>query len=163
MRLSLGEKVLAILAALSDHVLGTHLGQQLLARYDARIAQLERELADIEAARARLDVAAEALTLATCAVVLSSFEPSPEGGILFEPGEEQETLLQTSINWMVKPGLASIREQARPGGQFAYELLPRWEAICAYLSELAERLEPQLAAHVRQNIQQVEIHTRKVN
>lgn len=163
MSISLGEKMLAILAALSDHLFGTHLGQRLLARYDARIAQLERELADIEMARARLDSAAEALTLSTCALVLSSFESSPEGGILFEPGGEQDALLQTSINWMVKPGLASIREHARPGGQFAYELFPRWEAICAYLAELAERLEPQLAAHVRQNIQQVQAHIRKAN
>jgi hypothetical protein len=151
------ERLLAFLATLSDRLLGTHLSERLVARYDARITSLRQELETIEAARARLDDNVEALVLSTCAVLLMGLGRSPDGGILFEPGVEREGLLQTSINMMVKPGLATIREHARPDGQFAYEVFPRWVEICDRLSNLVERIESQeAAAHVRQNIEQIQ-------
>lgn len=156
MSLNLGEKLLTFLTTLSDRWLGTHLAERLLARYDTKIARLRQELETIEAARAQLDASVEALVLSTCAVLLAALDRSPDGGILFEPDAEHEGLLQTSINMMVKTGLATIREQARPDGQFAYELFPRWAEICDHLSHLLERVESQeAAAHVRQNIEQI--------
>jgi len=157
MSLSLGEKLLAIFARESDRWLGTHLSERLLARYDARIAGLKQELASIESTRAQLDASSQALLLSTCLVLLAALESSPDGGILFEPSVEREDLLQTSINVMVKPGWATLREHARSNGEFAYELFPRWQAICEHLLHLSEQIEStDIAAHVRQSIDQLQ-------
>ena len=156
MSLSLGEKIVALVAASSDRWLGTHLAERLLARYDTRIAELKQQLAAIETARRHLDAASEALVTSTCAVMLAMLNRSPKGGILFEPGAENAGLLQTAINVLVKPGLGTIREHPRPGEQYAYELFPHWAEICDHLSRLSERIEsPELAAHVRQNVSHI--------
>jgi hypothetical protein len=156
MSLGLGEKLVAFVAALSDRWLGTHLAERILARYDARIAALKQELVVIEAARERLGIASEALVVSTCAVLLTGLERSSEGGILFEPDSEHESLLQSAIDVLVKPGLATIRDHARPGDRFAYELFPHWSELCEHLLRLSERLDsPDLAAHVRQNVSQI--------
>lgn len=160
MSLPLGEKVLALVAAFSDHWLGTHLAPRLLARYDARIERLKQELAVIEAARAKLGLNTQALVVSTCAALLTTFERSPDGGITFEPGAEHAGLLQTSINVLVKNDLASIREHARPGNIFAYELFPHWGLICDHLARLSDTIDSaDIAAHVRQNIEQIQAST----
>jgi hypothetical protein len=156
MSLGLSEKFVAFVAALSDRWLGTHLAERILARYDAHIAALKQELTAIEAARERLSIASEALVVSTCAVLLVGLERSAEGGIVFEPDSERESLLQSAINVLVKPGLATIRDHARPGNRFAYELFPHWNELCDHLLSLSERLDsPELAAHVRQNVNQI--------
>jgi hypothetical protein len=160
MSLPLGEKIMAVLAAFSDRWLGTHLGPRLLARYDARIEQLKQELAAIEAARTRLGLNTEALVVSTCTALLTTFERSPNGGLMFEPGAEHQDLLQTSINVLVKHDLASIREHARPGNTFAYELFPHWSQICDHLARLSDTIDSaDIAAHVRQNIEQIRAST----
>ncbi|MBN1887553.1 MAG: hypothetical protein JW850_06170 [Thermoflexales bacterium] len=156
MSLGLGEKLVALVVALSDRWLGTHLAERILARYDARIAALKQELAAIEAARDRLGTASEALVVSTCAALLAGLERSSAGGLLFEPGSEHESLLQSAIDVLVKPGLATVRDHARPGDRFAYELFPRWDELCDHLLRLSERIDsPELAAHVRQNVARI--------
>ncbi len=156
MSLSWGERLLAVVVGLSDRWLGTHLARRVLAQYDRRIAALQQQLTEIEAQRVQLQISSEALAVSTCAAVLAVLRSSPEGGILFEPGTEHEGLLQTSINMMVKPHLAAIREHPRPDGQFAYEVFPHWDKICEHLLALADRIESQdIAAHVRYNVEQI--------
>ncbi len=160
MSLPLGEKVLALLAAFSDRWLGTRLAPRLLARYDARIDELKQELTAIESARAKLGLNTQALVVSTCAALLTTFERSPDGGLMFEPGSEHQDLLQTSINVLVKHDLASIREHARPENTFAYELFPRWSQICDHLAHLSDEIDSaDIAAHVRHNIEQIRAAT----
>ena len=140
------------LLLMTDRLVGTHLVEWELAR---RQRALEHLVADVDAINRDLDALAENLAFYRLALCLIELKARSERNDLhdwlrFAPQSEgEESLLDSAIECLVKPRLASIEDELAGPGHYIYRLDPDWAAIIAQLrrgsvaSELMSWLEEQ--------------------
>lgn len=123
-----------------DRLFGTHLVEQELARHQIRVDQLVSQLRavnqDLGGMAERLDF----FRLVLCLIALKARSERDDLGdwLRFEPQSPgEETLLDSVIDYLVKPQLATIDAKPVDAGGYVYRLHPDWLAISACLSEAA--------------------------
>jgi hypothetical protein len=120
--------------------LGTRLVERELARRELRIEQLVHHM---EAINRDLDALAEELSLYRLALCLIELKHRSERDDLVEwlrfalESDNDEPLLDSAIECLVKPRLATIDAQPADTGKYVYRLHPDWPAIIAQLSATA--------------------------
>jgi hypothetical protein len=143
----------------TDRLLGTRLLERALAQ---KQAQIERLLTDMETVNQDLDALAQELAfyrLALCLLELKarSERDDVDDWLRFVPqgeGEQvsigDEAVLDSAIECLVKPRLATIDVVPAGAGGYIYHLHPDWAAIIAHLdgttiaSEIMSWLEKQI-------------------
>jgi hypothetical protein len=115
-----------------DYLFGSRLVEWELARRQRRI---ERLVEDVEAVDRELEVAARELEFyrtTLCLILLKSRSEctDAEDWLYFDPSaDEDEALLDTAIECLVKCELAGIDTIASEAGHYAYRIVPDWHAI----------------------------------
>ncbi len=143
----------AHLLLMIDRLLDTRLVEWELAR---RQLKIERLTTHIEVVNRDLDALAKGLVfyqLVLCLIGLKarSEHDNPDNWLRFAPqNDDNEPLLDSAIECLVKPRLASI--DAEPSGQdnYVYRLHPDWAAIIARLSDAA--VAPELLAWLKEQM-----------
>lgn len=121
----------------TDRLLGTQLVDWALAR---RQRQIERLVARLETINQGLEALAEELAfyqLGLCLIELKARSERDEldDWLRFAPrGGGGEPLLDSAIECLVKPRLATIDAEPVGSGNYVYRLHPDWAAIMAHLS-----------------------------
>lgn len=140
-----------------DRLFGTHFLDRELARYQVRIdALVER----VDVVSQEIDTLAEALaayrlTLCLIELQIRSERADLDDWLCFAPGAddelEDEGLLDSVIDCLVKPRLATVDVEPMGEGRYLYRVHPDWSAIQARLkgtqppSELLAWLDTQAA------------------
>jgi hypothetical protein len=123
-----------------DRLLGTHLVERELAR---RQLKIERLVARIEAVNRDLDVLAEDLVFYQLVLCLIELKARSERDDLDDwlrfasQDDADEPLLDSAIECLVKPRLASIDVEPSGLDNYIYCLHPDWAAIIARLNGTA--------------------------
>ena len=118
-----------------DKMLGTHLLDRELARYQVRIDALVKR---VDAVSQEIDTLAEALAAYRLTLCLIELQIRSERADLddwpcFAPGAdgrlEDEGLLDSVIDCLVKPRLATVDVEPMDEGRYLYRVHPNWSTI----------------------------------
>ena len=131
-------RALATSVTTLDILLDVRWGQRLLSRlanrWQARVAQLDQDLVELQRERDTLQAQAEALALYIAAVHLGARYLVQEE-LRFDPSDAQDKeILDSAINLLVKPRLATVDPHEVEPGRYVYYLEMDWTAIRARLS-----------------------------
>lgn len=153
-------RLLSISLAVMDRALGVRWGERLLAllaaRWQARLAQIDADLAALEEERAMVRLQAEGLALYTAITYLASRQLA-RGELCFDSAAPQdEQVLEANIDLLVKERLASVDVQEIEPGHYLYRLEPDWAEIQARLEEAARHAKPETADWLRDGSRLVE-------
>lgn len=140
----------AHLLSVLDSLLGTRLVEREMARRQAKIAWLVTQMSQLNR---DLDALAQVISLywlTQCLVGLKarSKRDDLDDWLCFAP-QDDEALLDSAIEHLVRPGLAAIDDEPAGSDNYIYRLYPDWAAIVARLesttvaSELMPWLEEQ--------------------
>lgn len=135
----------------ADRLFGTNLVERELTRHQARIAQLDDQLAQINRQLQNLAQNSQVYQTALYLTLLKarSERPEAEDWLQFRPEVDgEERLLQGLIDCLVKPRLAAIdvTPLESPPNAYTYRLRPDWPAVRAYLG--SNVLAPELEAWI---------------
>lgn len=142
----------------ADRLLGTHLVEWEL---DRRQRRIERLTAEMDAVNQHLDALNAKLSLHRLVFCLLELKARSERDDLhdwlrFAPHEEgEEAVLDSAIECLVKPRLASLDAEPGGSGHYVYRLHPDWPAIVARLrnasmvSDLASWLDERMPGTAR--------------
>ena len=123
-----------------DRLLGTHLVERELAR---RQFGIQRLVGQMEAINRDLDALAEELALYRLALCLVELKTRSERDDLADwlrftlQSDNDEPLLDSAVECLVKPRLATIDVEPAAPGNYIYRLHPDWTAIIAQLNAAA--------------------------
>jgi hypothetical protein len=136
-------RMFTLLLGLLDGVLNVHWGERLLERlahrWQARLVQLDKDIAHLEQERARLRAQAEALAIHAAAIYLGG-RSLTHNELCFDPADpHDEEMLDATIDLLVKQRLASIEMQEIEPGHYVYRLELDWMAIHTRLSNAADQ------------------------
>jgi len=153
-------RLLSISLAVIDSLLGVHWGERLLermaARWQARLAQIDADLAALEKEREMVQLQAEGLALYTAVTFLASRQLA-RGELCFDSADpDDEEVLQANIDLLVKEQLAGVDVQEVEAGHYLYRLEPDWVKIQARLEEAAGHAGPQAEGWLRDGCRLVE-------
>lgn len=146
-------RLLSISLAVMDRALGVRWGERLLARlaarWQARLAQIDADLAALEEEREMVQLQAEGLALYTAITYLASRQLA-RGELCFDSSDpDDEEILEANIDLLVKDRLASVDVQEIEPGHYLYHLEPDWAKIQARLEEAARHTGPETADWLR--------------
>ncbi|HID61853.1 MAG TPA: hypothetical protein EYP49_03785 [Anaerolineae bacterium] len=138
------DKILFIALILVDHLLGTNLVEKELARREAKVARYRARMTELERQLTRLEGLLEAINLRLCLLYLRERSLlSPEQWLSFDPNDpEEDRGLDLLIEHLVKPRLATVEMDKVEEGHYVYHLQPDWAAIRAFFAEQQADLEP---------------------
>jgi hypothetical protein len=147
-------RLLSISLALIDRLLGVRWGEHLLerlaARWQARLAQIDAELAALEREREMVRLQAEGLALYTAVTFLAGRQLA-RGELRFDSADpNDEEVLQANIDLLVKERLAGVDVQEIEPGHYLYHLEPDWARIQTRLEEAATHAGPEAAGWLRE-------------
>ena len=140
-----------------DYLFGSRLLEWELARRQRRI---ERLTEDVEAVDRELEAVARELDLSRktlCLILLKSRSERTdlEDWLFFDPAVgEDEALLDSAIEWLVKPELAAIEALCSAPGNYVYRLVPDWHAIDEHFPR--RTLPPELSGWLEKQLQRAE-------
>ncbi len=134
---------------LIDRLFGTRLVERELARRQARIERLVGLMDQLNQDLGALAETVGDYQLMQCLLELEarSKRPDLDDWLRFAPqGGDDEALLDSAIECLVKPRLAAISDKAVGPGNYIYHLYPDWAAIIARLQDtsVASELMPWL-------------------
>jgi len=122
-----------------DRLFGTHLLDRELARYQVRIDALVERIGGVSQEIDALveDLAIYRLTLCLIELQLRSERADLDDWLCFVPQAdgwlEDEGLLDSVIDCLVKPRLATVDTELVSEGRYVYRIHPDWRAIVARL------------------------------
>jgi hypothetical protein len=142
--MSIFDKALFFFLIIVDRLFGTKLVEKELSRRRRKISYYEAKLKVIEKKMAEMERKLEAINLRLCLLYLVERKIRfPENWLCFNQADpEEEKALDMLIEYLVKPGLAAVKEEETEGGRYIYHLKPDWEAISASLAEVEESVHP---------------------
>jgi len=150
--MKISDKILLVSLIIIDHLFATNLVEREIARRKAKVARYEARLAQITKQLVELEGLLEAANVQLCLLYLRQRELlSPHRWLHFDTGNPQEDKgLDLLIDHLVKPRLAAIEvQEASSRGvekdHYVYQLDPDWAAISAFLSEWQADLQPEIA------------------
>jgi len=130
--------------------------ERMAARWQARLAQIDADLAALEREREMVRLQAEGLALYTAVTFLVSRQLA-RGELCFDSADpDDEVVLQANIDLLVKERLASVDVQEVEAGHYLYQLEPDWARIQARLEEAAGHAGPEAADWLRDGCRLVE-------
>jgi hypothetical protein len=149
-------RLLSITLGWVDRLFNVGWGEQLMRRmarhWQARLEEINKNLAVLEEEQDRLQQQTEALAILAATVYLAGRNRA-SGGLRFDPAlPRDEEVLDASIGLLVKRRLAAIDSEEIAPGHFVYHLEPDWAAIHARLSTAAGQVEPELAEWFREGM-----------
>jgi hypothetical protein len=149
-------RLLSIALGLIDRLFNVSWGEKLLERmsrhWQARLEEINRTLADLQAEQDRLQMQTEALAIHAATVYLAGRNLTQDG-LRFDPAlPRDEEVLDASIETLVKRRLAAIDSEEVEPGHFIYHLEPDWAAIHTRLSAAADQVEPEMAEWFREGM-----------
>jgi hypothetical protein len=141
-------RLLSAALGLIDGVLHVRWGERLLTRmadrWQVKIAQLDKAMAQLAVERKQLQLQSEALALHAAAIYLGGRNLA-RGELRFDPGDpEDEEILDATIDLLVKERLAAVEPVEIRAGRYVYYLEPDWAAIRTRLTEVTEGAEPEI-------------------
>jgi hypothetical protein len=149
-------RMFTLFLGLVDRLLGIPWGERLLdrlaRRWQARLGQLDKDIAHLEQERQRLQAQTEALAIHAAAIYLAG-RSLAHNELRFDPADpHEEEMLDATIESMVKHGLVSIEAEEIEPGHYVYLLDPDWPAIRTHLSKAADQAEPEMAQWFREGL-----------
>lgn len=153
-------RLLSVSLALIDSLLGVRWGERLLehlaARWQARLAQIDADLAALEREREMVRLQVEGLALYTAVTYLASRQLA-RGELCFDSADpSDEEVLGANIDLLVKERLATVEVREVKTGHYLYRLEPDWAKIQARLEEAASHAGPEAASWLREGSKLVE-------
>lgn len=141
-----GDKILFAALVLIDHMLGTNLAGKELSRREAKVARYRARMTELEKELVRLEGLLGAINLRLCLLYLRERNLlSPERWLSFNSNDpEQVKGLDLVIEHLVKPRLATIEVDQVEEGHYVYHLQPDWAAIRALFADQQADLEPDM-------------------
>jgi hypothetical protein len=149
-------RMFTLFLGLMDGWLHIHWGERLLEllahRWQARLLQLDKDIAHLEQERERLQVQAEALAIHAAAIYLGG-RSLAHNELRFDPADpHDEEMLDATIEVLVKQRLASIATEEIEPGHYIYHLEPDWMAIHTRLSSMMEQAKPEMEDWFREGL-----------
>jgi hypothetical protein len=143
-------RLLSLGLGVLDTTLGVSWGERLLerlaSRWQARLVQLDRALAELHVQREQVGSQAEALAIQVAAIYLGQRHVA-RGELCFDPADpHDDEILDATIEVLVKEQLAAIETQPVGQQQYLYRLEPDWQAIRLRLTRAMEGAQPEIAA-----------------
>jgi hypothetical protein len=150
----------SVTLATVDGLLDVHWGERLLDRladrWQTEIAQLDEMLVHLEKERHQLQSQAQALAVHAAAIYLAGRKLARDE-LRFDPADQQdEELLDASIDLLVKERLATIETEQIASGHYVYYLEPDWRAIQARLDEAANQADSEMADWLRESVRLID-------
>lgn len=147
------DRVLFLVLAAADRLLGTHWVHTELDRRWRRLTTYQAQMGDIRQEIARLESGLEKLQLQLCLIYLRHRHMIDlDNWLRFESGGSEEPGLDLLIEHLVKPRLATVEMRETTPGHHLYHLHPDWTAIAATIGEPLEALEPEIRTWLRQRM-----------
>jgi hypothetical protein len=121
---------------------GTRLVERELARHQQQIARMMDEVSQLNQELDQMNVKVDRYKLGQCLLELRmrSMRDDLDDWLRFERGDDDE-LLDSAIECLVKPRLAAIDEQPDGAGGYVCRLYPDWAAIITHLRSVATEAE----------------------
>jgi hypothetical protein len=140
------DRILFTVLILVDHLLGTNLVEKELSRREAKVARYRARMAELEKQLTRLEGLLGAINLRLCLLYLRERSLlSLERWLSFDPNNpEEDKGLDLLMENLVKPRLATIEMDEVEEGHYVYHLQPDWAAIRAFFAEQQADLEPDM-------------------
>ena len=139
------DRILFAALILVDHLLGTDLMQKELSRREAKVARYRARITELEKELAKLEDMMGTINLRLCLLYLRERSLLlPERWLSFDPNDPgEEKGLDLLIEHLVKPRLATVEMDQVEEGHYVYHLRPDWVAIRAFAEQQAD-LDPDI-------------------